>query len=307
MYSPKLFSHLAIIAANIILGINVPFTKALLENWLSPFGYILSRSVSAAVVFGVLAIFYVHEKVKVKDLAVIALGGLMGFIISQYLTALSLQYTTPIRFALIVALSPVIVMFEAAIFIHEKIKLYKVVGVCLSIAGAAVLVLNAHNETKQSGEIYGMALALISIAAYGLYVIVMRDISQKYRPMTQMKWMFLFTTLMALPLNQGNFMSQAIFHGAPWYVYGEFAFLIIFATILSYLLIPYGMHRVSATNASVYMNFQPVVAAVVSIAMGHDIFTWDKPLAAILVISGAMIVSLGGKIRKSTAIRNSRA
>ena len=68
---------------------------------------------------------FVREKVKGKDLLIIALGGLMGFIISQYLTALSLQYTTPIRFALIVALSPIVVMFEAAIFIHESIRLYK--------------------------------------------------------------------------------------------------------------------------------------------------------------------------------------
>ena len=85
MYSPKLFSHLAIISANVILGINVPFTKALLESWLSPFGYILSRSVSAAVIFGIIGIVFVHEKIKPKDLAIIALGGLMGFIISQYM------------------------------------------------------------------------------------------------------------------------------------------------------------------------------------------------------------------------------
>lgn len=297
MYSPKLFSHLAIISANVILGINVPFTKALLESWLSPFGYILSRSVSAAVIFGIIGIVFVHEKIKPKDLAIIALGGLMGFIISQYLTALSLQYTTPIRFALIVALSPIIVMLEAAVFIHEKIKLYKVIGVCFSILGAAVLVLNAHQDTGNINEVYGIILALISISAYGLYVIIMRDISQKYRPLTQMKWLFLFTTVMALPLNQGSFFSQPIFTGAPWYVYAEFYFLIVFATILSYLLIPYGMHRISATNASVYMNFQPVVAAIVSIIMGQDVFTWDKPLAAVLVITGAMIVSLGGKIK----------
>ena len=156
---------------------------------------------------------------------------------------------------------------------------------------------NAHQETANSNEIYGIIFALISISAYGLYVIIMRDISQKYHPLTQMKGLFLFTTIMALPLNQGGFLSQPIFSSAPWYVYAEFGFLIVFATILSYLLIPYGMHHVNATNASVYMNFQPVVAAIVSIVMGQDIFTWDKPLAAVLVISEALIVSLGAKMK----------
>lgn len=64
------------------------------------------------------------------------------------------------------------------------------------------------------------------------------------------------------------------------------------------------MHHVNATNASVYMNFQPVVAAIVSIVMGQDIFTWDKPLAAVLVISEALIVSLGAKMKFPQKAKN---
>jgi drug/metabolite transporter (DMT)-like permease len=42
---------------------------------------------------------------------------------------------------------------------------------------------------------------------------------------------------------------------------------------------------------STYTNLQPVVASLVAIAIGQDLLTWDKPVAALLVLLGAYIVT----------------
>jgi hypothetical protein len=42
---------------------------------------------------------------------------------------------------------------------------------------------------------------------------------------------------------------------------------------------------------STYTNLQPVVASLVAIAVGQDLLTWDKPVAALLVLLGAYIVT----------------
>ena len=39
------------------------------------------------------------------------------------------------------------------------------------------------------------------------------------------------------------------------------------------------------------MNFQPIVASVVAILLGQDVFSWEKPMAAVLVIAGVIFVS----------------
>lgn len=49
------------------------------------------------------------------------LGGFLGFVFSQYLTSKSLQYSTPVYFSLILALSPVVVLILQAICFGEKI------------------------------------------------------------------------------------------------------------------------------------------------------------------------------------------
>ena len=58
-------------------------------------------------------------------------GGIMGFVVSQSLTAISLQYTSPVYFSLIVALSPLVVMLLAAVFLKEPITGKKMEGVVL--------------------------------------------------------------------------------------------------------------------------------------------------------------------------------
>jgi drug/metabolite transporter (DMT)-like permease len=56
-------------------------------------------------------------------------------------------------------------------------------------------------------------------------------------------------------------------------------------------MIPYAMQYLKATTVSIYTNIQPVVASLIAIAIGQDVLTWDKPVAAVLVLLGAWFVT----------------
>ena len=71
----------------------------------------------------------------------------------------------------------------------------------------------------------------------------------------------------------------------------EISFLIIFATIAVYPLIPIGMRTVSALVVSIYMNLQPIVASITAILIGMDAFSWGKPIVLILVLLDAYLVA----------------
>ena len=111
----KFQAHSAIFFANTIFGLGVPVTKLLLDEWVTPMGYMASRSLGACILFWLIAAFMPKEHVERKDLITILLGGLLGFVISQTLTAWSLDYTSPVYFSLIATLTPVAVMLCAAL------------------------------------------------------------------------------------------------------------------------------------------------------------------------------------------------
>jgi drug/metabolite transporter (DMT)-like permease len=284
--------HIAILMANVIFGLGVPVTKALLDDWVTPMGYMASRCVGATILFWVVACFLPKEHVERRDLITIMLGGLLGFVISQTLTAEALKYTTPVYFSLVAALTPVSVMLLAAFFLKEKITGIKTFGVILGISGALLMLYMSWTGGTGSNDLLGISLAVLSVLTWAVYLIITRKVSEKYSSVTQMKYVFLVSTIVTVPIALLTEPHQTLYSSAwQWSGVVEMAFIVLFATGLGYFLIPYAMKFLRATTVSIYTNIQPVVASLVAIAVHQDVFTWDKPVAAILVLLGAYIVT----------------
>ena len=307
MENSKMQAHGAILLANTIFGLGVPVTKLLLEDWVSPMTYMATRSLGAAVVFWLIAAFMKPEKVERRDLMVIMLGGLMGFVVSQTLTAEALNYTSPVYFSLIATLTPVAVMLMAALFIGERITGLKFLGVLLGIAGAVLMVVMGQTSGSGSNDLLGITLAILSVLTWAVYMIITRKVAQKYSPVTQMKYVFLVSAIVTVPLAWPELSEQRLYSAATFGGDGalEMAFIVLMATVLGYFLIPYAMKYLSATTVSIYTNLQPMVASFVAIAIGQDRLTWDKPVAAVLVLLSAYIVTV--VTTKAETLKNDKA
>ena len=143
MKDKSINGHVAIIVANVIFGLGVPATKLLLDKWVTPMTYMAMRCIGAALIFWAIAMFLPKEKVERKDLLVIILGGLLGFVISQTLTAWSLNYTSPVYYSLIATLTPIAVLILAVFGIATMgLAVFADVGVTV------LAVLNAMRALK---------------------------------------------------------------------------------------------------------------------------------------------------------------
>lgn len=294
MNNNKIQAHAAIFFANVIFGLGVPVTKILLEDWVSPMTYMVVRCLGAAIIFWIIAAFMKSEHVERHDLLVIMVGGLMGVVVSQTLTAWALNYTSPVYFSLIATLTPVAVMLMAALFIGERITGLKFLGVLLGIGGAVLMVVMGQTSGSGSNDLLGITLAILSVLTWAIYMIITRKVAQKYTPVTQMKYVFLISAVVTVPLAWPELSAQPLFSAETfgWDGALEMGFIVLGATVLGYFLIPFAMKSLSATTVSIYTNLQPMVASFVAIFIGQDRLTWDKPVAAILVLLSAYIVTV---------------
>jgi drug/metabolite transporter (DMT)-like permease len=289
----QLQSHVAIFTANVIFGLGVPATKLLLEEWVTPMSYMATRCIGAALIFWIISLCMPRERVERKDLLVIMGSGLLGFVVSQTLTAWALNFTSPVYFSLIAALTPVATMLMAMLFIGEKISPRGMVGVALGIGGALLMVWQSGlSVAAGSNDLWGIVLAVLSLLTWAMYLIATRKVSAKYSAVTQMKWVFLISSVAVLPFSIDDLMTSPLY-SAQWQWSGvlEMAFIVVFATVMGYFAIPFAMKYLRATTVSVYTNLQPVVASLVAFALGQDALTWDKPVAAVLVLLGAWMVT----------------
>jgi drug/metabolite transporter (DMT)-like permease len=75
----------------------------------------------------------------------------------------------------------------------------------------------------------------------------------------------------------------------------EISFVVVGATYLGYLLITFGLRRLSPTIVSTYTYTQPVIAAYLATLMGQDHIDLVMVVSALLIFSGVFVVSFQKK------------
>ena len=288
----KIEGHSAVLLANVIFGLGVPVTKLLLDEWVSPMAYMATRCMGAAAIFWLISLFMPRERVERRDLLVIMGGGLLGFVVSQTLTAWALHFTTPVYFSIIATLTPVATMVCAALLIGERLSLRGALGVAIGVVGALLMVMVGWQVGSGMNDLLGIGLAVLSLLTWAVYLIITRKVSVKYTAVTQMKWVFLVSTLAVLPFSWTDLQASRLYSSQwAWSGVAEMAFIVVFATVAGFFAIPFALRYLKTTTVSVYTNLQPVVTSFVAIAIGQDLLSWGKPVSLALVLLSAWIVT----------------
>lgn len=292
MMNDKLKGHLSIAAAYTIFGLNLVFCKDIANSQtVSPYVLFTLRAIGASALFWLLALLMPREKVEKGDYWKIAMASLVGLFIPQMTFLMAITMTSAIDTAIIGTLGPIFTMFFAFVFLKEPITGMKAGGVALSFAGILFLIFNSvQSGGAAATSPWGVVLLLVNSLSFSLYLGLFRPLIAKYSVVTFMKWSFLFSLLLSLPVSAKGFMTTD-FAAIPVNVRWEIGYLVLFATFFAYFLIPYGQKFIRPTLVSMYSYAQPIIAAIVSIWVGVDTLTWQKVLASTLVVGGVVLVS----------------
>ncbi|MDD7404469.1 MAG: DMT family transporter [Muribaculaceae bacterium] len=288
----SIIGHMACFVAYAIFGVNIVTTKDLTASHLvSPLALFTVRSVCAGALFWLISFFMPGERVAKEDYLKIFAASILGFFFTQITFLMAISEITPMDCSIVSALSPIYTMFIAAVAIKEPITWRKAGGVALSFAGAVYLIINSVSSGgATSTTLRGVVLIVLNSLCFSLYLGIFRPVIQRYSAVTFMKWIFLFSTLLSLPVSAMEFTRIDYAAFTPTLV-GELAYLVVGATFVSYLLIPIGQQRIRPTLVSMYSYVQPIVAIAISIIIGMDTLSWQKVIAAATVFGGVVIVS----------------
>lgn len=284
---------MACFIAYAIFGVNIIVCKDLTSSHaISPVAIFLLRSIGAGSLFWLISIFQPKERVDKKDFPKILAASLLGFFVTQLTFLVAIPDITPMNSSIISALSPVYTMFIAAIAIKEPVTLKKAGGVLLSLCGTVLLILSRSTSGGGAADssLYGIFLMFLNGLSFSLYLGIFKPLIQKYSVVTFMKWIFLFSALVSLPM-AGREAAGIRWSLLPAEYLWELSFLIVFATFVSYFLIPFGQKRLRPTLVSMYSYAQPIIATSISICIGMDSLSWQKVLSALMVFLGVLIVS----------------
>ena len=289
--SKRNLAFLAAIGATIIYGINHTIAKGVMPIYVTPFAFIFLRVVGTAILFWGISFLGPRERIAHKDWLRMVVAALLGMVINMLSFFKGLELSTSINSAVLITISPIIVVVLSAVFLEERITKNKGFGIALGFVGALMLVLFGAEIRKDAPNIpLGNSLFILNSLAYAAYLIVAKKLVEKYHPFTLMRWLFTIAVIINFPVTFGDFL-EIEWTTMPLWAYGVIAFVVVGTTFCTYLFNIFAMTELRASTIGAFIYVQPLFGILFALLTGKDTLTSVKILAASLVLLGVYLAS----------------
>ena len=288
----RTLGFLAALGATIIYGLNHTIAKNVMPTYITPFGFILLRVLGAAILFWLVSFFIKPEKIQKKDWPRLIACSFLGMVINMLAFFKGLELSTPVNSSVIITISPIIVFIFSAILLKEKIQFLKTIGIISGFIGAVILVLYTSKTGINAPNIpLGNVLFIVNSFAYGLYLVLVKPLIEKYNIITLLKWLFLLAVFLNLPVTFNEFVSVKWADLPIKDAVLPMLFVVVGTTFCTYLFNAYALRTLSPSTVSSFIYLQPIVGIVYAVSTKSDTLSLVSVTGMILIFIGIYLVT----------------
>ncbi|NNC49972.1 MAG: DMT family transporter [Flaviramulus sp.] len=290
-------AHFALLGANLIYGANYIIAKGIMPEKINPNAFVFIRLLCCTLLFWGVKILFVREKVERNDFLRLALCGLLGAAANMLFFFHGINLTSPVDASIIMTTTPVIVLIFSFFILKEGITKNKLIGISFAGIGAIFLILYG-NKAVGTSSFLGNLLVFFNASFYGLYLVIVKTLMNKYSAVTVISWMFLFGLIFVFPFAITDF-NNTNFEAFTTNTYLVIGYVVLFTTFFAYLFNVYALNYVSPSVSSSYIYLQPVISfimvSIYAYVLMKDQYAQDinliKILSCVMVVVGVYIIS----------------
>jgi len=232
--------------------------------------------------------FSLPPKKYLLPLLILGLFGIFGYNV-LFFKGLSLIEAG--RASLIIATCPIFLTLASALFLREKITPLQILGILLSVSGAALVI--THGDPRQlfAGAFgWGETCLIGCVLCWVVYAIVGKKIIAELTPLVTVTFSCLLGALALLPpaLADGLLSSLPRLALLDW---AAILYLALFGTVIGFVWFYQGVHHLGPTRAGLFINFVPLCALLFAWLLLDETLTFSLAAGAALVVSGAVLTN----------------
>jgi drug/metabolite transporter (DMT)-like permease len=275
-------AFVALILAGVFWGLAFPLGKVALRE-MDAAHMVLLRMATAAVAALPFALATPQARALFRSPAVLIAGVLYG-------VAFLLQFEGLARIsitlaALIVGLQPALIAVLGRIM-GERASRLTWAGVAAATLGAVLIA----GKPDGSGSGFGIFLSLMALLIFLAWLVAVRR-APPVRGMAVPAVVVVVATLVLLPI-------AVVMHGPPKLglspaVWGSLIVQGVLCTFLATAAWQFGMGKVGATAAGVFINIEPLMGSAIGVGLFGDILTAAIAVGGMLIVAGSFAVVLG--------------
>ncbi len=293
--SKKTLGILALLGATLFWGPGPVITKLGLQQ-IPPYSFAFLRFIIAALLIAPFFFWQGHHRTVSKiDLPKFIMIGLFGSGLNVIFFMTGLTMTTATTSSAIFATVPLVNALAAFFLLKESPSVIRILGVIVGLIGSFIVALGPSflgSGIGISGNILGNLFIVLAVFSWVIYIIVSKELLEKYSPLTLTLISFGIGALCLLPLSY-----YELVHQPGWYLNlnSLSTFLIpysaIFISVVPFMLYQWGMKQTSAFEAGLVTYLNPVLAVMIAIPLLGETPTPIFIVGTALILSGVFLAS----------------
>lgn len=273
------------------------FVRKLTELGMNSYTVVSVRVVLAVLILAVWLGIYDRNllKIKLKDLWVFVAGGVVGMFGLNICYNFAISELSLSLAAVLLSLSPVFVLFMAAILFKEKITSKKVICMTIAIAGCVLSSGVLESASTMRWSVKGIIVGTIGAFFYGLYGIISKTAMERgYHAFTTTFYCLFMVMLVVIPLTNWKLVTDVVVANPI----KMSVFLVIHSlctSVLPYILYTFSIRYIDAGMASILASGEPVAAMIFGVIFFSEIPTVLSVVGIVLVIVALALLSMPDK------------
>jgi drug/metabolite transporter (DMT)-like permease len=227
-----------------------------------------------------------------KDYLALAGLGFLGISFHQWLQSTGMLTSAASTTAWIVTTSPVFIVILGWIVLREKAGWLQIAGTVLAAAGVLLVVTRGNLELSTIGRIgtLGDMLILISAVNWAVFSVLSRGMLKRLPASLMMFYVMLFgfgfSSLLFFAKTGATDISNLTTNG--WLAV---VLLGVLGSGLAYIAWYDALQNLTANQAGVFLNIEPLVTMLMAFAILGEPITWASLLGGAVIIFGVWLVN----------------
>ncbi|OFW71070.1 MAG: hypothetical protein A2Y55_07110 [Actinobacteria bacterium RBG_16_68_12] len=271
--------EIMLLATVLLWALNLSVTRYILTHGFQPLPYATVRYGLAALIFVGLTLFAERTlRVERRHLPLLALAAVTLWL-NQLSFVFALDITTASTIGLVLGAIPIFAALLGLALGTERPTGRFWLAAAISCAGVALVAIGAGGEV--SGSLTGILLGLSTGATWAAYSVTIAPLMRTYSPsrisalVVPAAWVLI--ALSGLPETEDQDWALG------WEVWALLLFAALGPLVVTNVLWFRAIHRIGPAKATLAVNLQPFVAAVLAVVL------LNEPLALLQVLGGALI------------------